>query len=126
MRVTPLHPSFGAHVEDVNLAEPLDEGTFRRISEAFQEYSVLVFHAQRLTDAQQMAFSVRFGPLEKTLKSIGQETRLHENLVDLSNVDPNDEGRLMGWANRRMVYQSGNQLWHTDSSFKPEIGRAHV
>ena len=25
----------------------------------------------------------------------------------------------MGWNDRRMLYQSGNQLWHTDSSFKP-------
>jgi len=39
--------------------------------------------------------------------------------VDLSNVDPNTENRLMGWSDRRMLYQSGNQLWHTDSSFKP-------
>src|SRR5438445_9207764 len=40
-------------------------------------------------------------------------------MVDLSNVDPNTENRLMGWDDRRMLYQSGNQLWHTDSSFKP-------
>jgi len=119
MIITPLHPCFGARVEDVNLAEPLDEATFRQIFEAFQEYSVLAFREQRLTDEQQMAFSLRFGPLEKTIKSIGQETRLHENLVDLSNVDPQNQGRLMGWADRRMLYQSGNQLWHTDSSFKP-------
>jgi alpha-ketoglutarate-dependent 2,4-dichlorophenoxyacetate dioxygenase len=25
----------------------------------------------------------------------------------------------MDWSDRRMIYQSGNQLWHTDSSFKP-------
>jgi alpha-ketoglutarate-dependent 2,4-dichlorophenoxyacetate dioxygenase len=25
----------------------------------------------------------------------------------------------MGWEDRRMLYQSGNQLWHSDSSFKP-------
>ena len=25
----------------------------------------------------------------------------------------------MGWDDRRMLYQSGNQLWHSDSSFKP-------
>ena len=25
----------------------------------------------------------------------------------------------MDWTDRRMLYQSGNQLWHTDSSFKP-------
>jgi alpha-ketoglutarate-dependent 2,4-dichlorophenoxyacetate dioxygenase len=72
-----------------------------------------------LTDDEQMAFSQRFGPLEATIVSIGQERRLHENLVDLSNVDPDHDARLMGWNDRRMVYQSGNQLWHTDSSFKP-------
>ena len=119
MRVSPLHPYVGARVEDVNLAEHLDAVTFRRIFDAFQEYSVLVFGDQRLTDAQQMAFTLRFGPLETTLKSIGQEKRLHDNMVDLSNVDPAHEGRLMDWSDRRMVYQSGNQLWHTDSSFKP-------
>ncbi|MGH7353444.1 MAG: TauD/TfdA dioxygenase family protein [Candidatus Rokuibacteriota bacterium] len=119
MEITPAHSCLGARVEGVNLAEPLDGVTFQRIFDAFQEYSVLVFVDQRLTDEQQMAFTLRFGPLEKTINSIGQETRLHENLVDLSNVDPQNQARLMDWNDRRMVYQSGNQLWHTDSSFKP-------
>jgi alpha-ketoglutarate-dependent 2,4-dichlorophenoxyacetate dioxygenase len=66
-----------------------------------------------------MAFSRRFGPLEITIRAIGKEDRLHPNLVDLSNLDPEQNGRLMDWNNRRMLYQSGNQLWHTDSSFKP-------
>ena len=117
--IVPVHSCFGARVEGVDLARPLDEASFWRIFEAFQEYSVLVFPDQRLTDEQQMAFSRRFGPLEATIKSIGQERRLHENLVDLSNLDPQDDGKLMGWTDRRMRYQSGNQLWHTDSSFKP-------
>jgi alpha-ketoglutarate-dependent 2,4-dichlorophenoxyacetate dioxygenase len=117
--VTPIHPCVGARVEGVDLASPLDQATFQRIFDAFQEYSVLVFHDTRLTDEQQMAFSRRFGPLETTINSIGQERRLHPNLVDLSNVDPRGEDRLMGWNDRRMLYQSGNQLWHTDSSFKP-------
>jgi alpha-ketoglutarate-dependent 2,4-dichlorophenoxyacetate dioxygenase len=80
---------------------------------------VLVFPDQRLTDEQQMAFSRRFGPLETTIRAAGRENRLHPNLVDLSNLDPENERRLMGWSDRRMVYQSGNQLWHSDSSFKP-------
>ena len=66
-----------------------------------------------------MAFSERFGPLEETIKSAGKQNRLHPNLVDLSNIDPDHDDRLMGWNDRRMLYQSGNQLWHTDSSFKP-------
>ena len=117
--ITPLLPRFGAHVQGVNLAEPMDDATFGRIFDAFQERSVLIFNDQRLTDEQQMRFSERFGPLETTLSSIGQERRLHPNLVDLSNVDPDHDEKLMDWSDRRMVYQSGNQLWHTDSSFKP-------
>ena len=119
LTITPLHPALAARVDGVDLARPVDDATFRRIFDAFQDYSVLAFSGQRLTDEEQMAFSTRFGPLEVTISSIGQERRLHENLVDLSNVDPDHDERLMGWSDRRMVYQSGNQLWHTDSSFKP-------
>jgi len=119
LQITPVHPVLGARVEGVDLTAAVDDATFRKIHDAFQEYSVLIFPGQRLTDAQQMAFTTRFGPLETTIKSIGQERRLHENMVDLSNVDPKAEERLMGWNDRRMLYQSGNQLWHTDSSFKP-------
>ena len=119
MKITPVHSCLGAEVEGVDLARPLDAAVFRQVFDAFQEYSVLVFHDQRLTDAQQMAFTERFGPLEETLKAVGKENRLHPNLVDLSNIDPDHDDRLMGWNDRRMLYQSGNQLWHTDSSFKP-------
>ena len=119
MKITPVHSFFGARVEGVDLAQPLAAAAFQQIFDAFQEYSVLVFHDQRLTDEAQMAFSERFGPLETTLKAIGKEDRLHPQLVDLSNLDPDHDERLMGWDDRRMLYQSGNQLWHTDSSFKP-------
>lgn len=119
MNITPVHPCLGARVEGVDLASPLDAPTFRAIFDAFQEHSVLVFHDQHLTDEQQMAFSRRFGPLETTINATGREDRLHPNMVDLSNVDPDHDDRLMDWTNRKMTYQSGNQLWHTDSSFKP-------
>ena len=116
--ITPLHPCLAARVEGVDLSRPLHAETFRRIAAAFDEYSVLIFHDQRLTDTQQKDFSENWGPLETTLVSPGKEGRLDPKLVDLSNTDP-DHGGLMDWSDRRMVYQSGNQLWHTDSSFKP-------
>ena len=119
LAITPLHPWLGARVEGVDLSGPVDDATFRRIFDAFQEHSVLAFSDQHLTDEQQMAFSERFGPLETTLRAIGKEDRVHPKLVDLSNVDPTEPGALLGWNDRRMMYQSGNQLWHTDSSFKP-------
>jgi alpha-ketoglutarate-dependent 2,4-dichlorophenoxyacetate dioxygenase len=117
--ITPLHPCLGARVEGVDLTRPMDPATFQAIADAFQEYSVLVFGGQRFDDETQPAFSRRFGPLETTIRAIGREDRLSDHLVDLSNVDPDHDDRLIGWDDRRMVYQSGNQLWHTDSSFKP-------
>jgi alpha-ketoglutarate-dependent 2,4-dichlorophenoxyacetate dioxygenase len=117
LTVTPVHPHVGAEVGGVDLTRPLDDATFARIAEAFDEHSVLVFHDQPLSDEQQAAFSQRFGPLETTVRTLGNEDRLGAYIVDLSNMD--EKGRPMAWSDRRMVYQSGNQLWHSDSSFKP-------
>src|SRR5215207_8760159 len=58
--VTPAHPLFAAEVSGVDLTRRLADAPFERIAQAFDEYSVLVFHGQALTDEQQMAFSERF------------------------------------------------------------------
>jgi alpha-ketoglutarate-dependent 2,4-dichlorophenoxyacetate dioxygenase len=126
MRITPLQPHLAARVDDVDLTAPLDETAFRQILDAFEQHSVLVFQDQPLTDEQQMAFTRRFGPLETTIKSAGKENRYNEHLVDLSNLDPDAGNRLMDWSDRRMLYQSGNQLWHSDSSFKPVPAHASL
>jgi alpha-ketoglutarate-dependent 2,4-dichlorophenoxyacetate dioxygenase len=115
--ITSVHPAFAAEVSGVDLTRRLDDATFERIAVAFDDYSVLVFRGQALSDEQQMAFSERWGPLETTVRTLGGEDRLGAHIVDLSNTDP--DGKLMGWDDRRMLYQSGNQLWHSDSSFKP-------
>ena len=115
--ISPAHPAFAAEVSGVDLTRRLDDATFERIAVAFDDYSVLVFRGQALSDEQQMAFSERWGPLETTVRTLGGEDRLGAHIVDLSNTDP--DGKLMGWDDRRMLYQSGNQLWHSDSSFKP-------
>ena len=117
LTITPIHPWLGAEVGGVDLTRPLADARFARVAAAFDEHSVLVFHDQPLTDEQQMAFSARFGPLESTVRTLGKEDRLGQYMVDLSNTD--EEGKLMPWSDRRMLYQSGNQLWHSDSSFKP-------
>ena len=124
LRMRRLHPSFGVELLGVDLRQPLDDGTWAHIWEAFNEHSLLVFHGQPLTDPEQMRFSLRFGPLETTVKTLGKEDRLHPNLVELANVD--EDGKLMDWADRRMVYQSGNQMWHTDSSFKQVPAQASL
>jgi alpha-ketoglutarate-dependent 2,4-dichlorophenoxyacetate dioxygenase len=116
MTVKRLHPLFVAELGGLDLTRPLDEATFAEIVAAFNEHSVLVFPGQPLTDEQQIAFSRRFGPLEATTRSIAHNERVAREIADLSNTDP--EGRLIPPEDRRMLYHSGNQLWHSDSSFK--------
>jgi alpha-ketoglutarate-dependent 2,4-dichlorophenoxyacetate dioxygenase len=111
-----VHPKFGARVTGVDLARPLDDGTFKRIFEAFNDYSVLVFPKQALGDEEQIAFSRRFGALEETIKSIANKPNVARQIADLSNVDA--EGNLIDPDDKRMIYHSANQMWHTDSSFK--------
>ncbi|HEX9820710.1 MAG TPA: TauD/TfdA family dioxygenase [Methylomirabilota bacterium] len=111
-----LHARFVAEVSGVELRARLDDATFAAIRDAFEEHSVLVFHDQRWSDEEQIAFTRRFGPLEETTTSIARNTQVAPQIADLSNVDP--EGRMMSAEDRRMLYHKGNQLWHSDSSFK--------
>jgi alpha-ketoglutarate-dependent 2,4-dichlorophenoxyacetate dioxygenase len=111
----PVHPHFGARVTGVDLRH-LDDRTFGAIRAAFEECSLLVFPDQPLADDEQIAFSRRFGPLEETIRSVASNPNVARQIADLSNVDP--DGNVIDPTDSRMIYHSGNQLWHTDSSFK--------
>ena len=114
--IDPLHPKLGARIAGVDLARPLDDATFTSIFEAFNEYSVLVFPKQALSDDEQIAFSRRFGALEQTISSIANKPNVARQIADLSNVDA--DGNMIDPDDKRMIYHSANQMWHTDSSFK--------
>ena len=113
--VTPLTPCFAARVDGADITRPLDEGTWGEIRAAFEEHSVLVFRGQPLDDERQVAFSLRFGPLEVTRSmnpAAGTPFARQSNLdITTGEVIPPDD--------RRMIYQLANMLWHSDSSFKP-------
>jgi alpha-ketoglutarate-dependent 2,4-dichlorophenoxyacetate dioxygenase len=117
IRVTPLHPHIGAELSGVDLREPLSPETFAEIETALNRHAVLVFPDQKLSDEQQIAFSLLFGPLEVNPNYAGEKQRLADRqIADISNV--NAEGRIQSPDDRRRMFNLGNQLWHTDSSFK--------
>jgi len=111
----PLHPLFGAEILGVDVKR-VDDTTFDEIVAAFNEYSVLLFRGQSLTDGQQIAFSERFGPLEVTIRSINTQARTLPEIANLANVDAEDQ--IIPRGDRRNLFNAGNQMWHTDSSFK--------
>jgi alpha-ketoglutarate-dependent 2,4-dichlorophenoxyacetate dioxygenase len=124
--VSPLTPNFGAEIAGIDLRRPLDEGHFEIIEDAFNRFSVLVFVEQELSDQQQIDFSKLFGPLETSVTAIRRDTRsrLRPDLAEVSNLDENNE--ILGADDRRRMYNLGNQLWHTDSSFKRVPARASL
>jgi len=115
LTITKLHPLFGAEIAGVDTGQPMDDATFGAIRAALDEHSLLVFHDQTLDDARQVAFSERFGPLEKTISA---NAAGGTHFARQSNIDI-DTGAVIPAEDRRMIYQKGNMLWHTDSSFKP-------
>jgi alpha-ketoglutarate-dependent 2,4-dichlorophenoxyacetate dioxygenase len=111
-------PSFAAEVGDVDLSKPLKPEDLAAIRAAFTKYGVLIFPDQHFDDESHLDFARNFGPLETTVFKARQDhkLRLQENLADVGNLDA--DNKILGTNDRTRLYQLGNRLWHTDSSFK--------
>jgi alpha-ketoglutarate-dependent 2,4-dichlorophenoxyacetate dioxygenase len=114
--VTPVQGDFVARVTGLDLSDQLDEGDFGQVRDAFHRYAVVVFPEQALTDDEQIAFSERFGSLEVSLRKDRQRRIDNPRISDISNVDEKD--RVFDPDDERAIYNAGNRLWHSDSSFK--------
>lgn len=116
--VQPITPSFAAEVGDIDLGRPIPAGDLAAIKSAFTQYAVLVFPDQTFGDESHLDFARHFGPLETSVLKLRSDhkLRLHENLADVGNLDAED--RILKTDDRVRLYQLGNRLWHTDSSFK--------
>jgi alpha-ketoglutarate-dependent 2,4-dichlorophenoxyacetate dioxygenase len=118
LRFTPLHPLFAAEVEGVDLRRPLPPETAAELERAMDRYAVLVFRGQEIDDDQHVAFGRAFGPLEPMRYTVDADKhRLkHAEMNDISNLD--EHGRVLAADDRRRMFNLGNRLWHSDSSFK--------
>jgi len=120
----PLQERFAAEVTGVDLRTLHDPSELEAVREAMDRFAVLVFRAQQLSDAEQLAFAERFdGKLHTKTGSavLGRNRFGNEALTDISNVDEN--GEVMPAGDRRRMYGLGNRLWHTDASFEDPPGR---
>lgn len=116
--VCPITPGFAAEIGDVDLSNPLDGATLDAVRQAFWTYAVLVFPDQRLSAEQHLAFARHFGPHETSIGVYRSDTamRTRPEIADVSNLNASDE--IWGRDSRLRMFQLGNRLWHTDSSFK--------
>ncbi len=114
--VEKLHAKFAAKIQGVDLARPLPDNVRSTIQMALDRYAVLVFPGVPLTEDQQADFAENFGQLERSNIIMKVKARIGGRLADISNIDEND--RVLDKDDRRRMFSLGNQLWHTDSSFK--------
>ncbi len=119
LRLTPLHPLFAARAEGLDLRHPLDAAEVAAITAAMDRYAVLVFPGQHFEGDQQLAFGRHFGEVEDVPTLVDQgRRRLADNRVnDISNLGV--DGNILPADDRRRMFNLGNLLWHSDSSFKP-------
>ena len=109
---------FAGVVSGIDLTKPLSDGDVAAIHAGMDRFGVLVFHDQKLDDESQLSFSRQLGPLEQATGDIAapQDRRVSMDLNDISNLDKH--GEVLPRDDRRRLFGLGNQLWHSDSSFK--------
>jgi alpha-ketoglutarate-dependent 2,4-dichlorophenoxyacetate dioxygenase len=119
IRIRQVHPLFVGEVEGVDISKALTPDEVVAIDAGMDRYAVLVFHDQKLTDEQQVAFSRNFGRIEKAIGgniTKPGERRLSDYLADVSNLDR--DHRILARDSRQRMFNLGNRLWHSDSSYR--------
>jgi alpha-ketoglutarate-dependent 2,4-dichlorophenoxyacetate dioxygenase len=120
LQTKPLHPVFAAELGGIDLRRPVSDAQVAGFRAAMDQYAVgVIRHDSPFTDAQQVEFTRRIGPLQrmKMLTMVGnsQSRFSHPELIDVGNIDA--DGGLLPDDDRRRAYARGNLLWHTDVSF---------
>lgn len=112
--IRPFDAALGAEVVGLDLNQPLSSAEFQRIHRAHLDHHVVVFRDQRITPAQQVAFSRRFGPLQIHVLHQFQLAN-HPEILIVSNVVENGKPIGLGDA---------GHFWHSDLSYKekPSLG----
>ncbi len=120
LSIRPLTPAIGGEVTGIDITKPLKPEEVAAIEAGMDKYAVLVFPGQNLTDEQQMAFTVNFGPIEDARGgnvTKPQDKRLVTGMNDVSNLGK--DGKPLARDSRQRLFNIGNMLWHSDSSFRP-------
>jgi len=124
--VQPTGGALAADVHGVDLSRPLSDAVFRGIADAWAAHLVLRFSGQRLDDPALMAFSQRFGELDRVPIASGSYDRADSDvpkeaaewLAVIANVKKNGKP-VGGLASYELV-------WHTDMSYNELPPRASL
>jgi alpha-ketoglutarate-dependent 2,4-dichlorophenoxyacetate dioxygenase len=119
IEIRPLTPNLAGVVSGADLTWPLSAADVATLEAGMDRFAVLVYHDQAVTDEQQKQFSLNFGALEQIEGgnvTASKDQRLGAFMADVSNLDANHQP--LARDDRRRMFNLGNRLWHSDSSFR--------
>ena len=111
----PLHSDFGARVTGLDLGDGLSASAVSEIERAIDDFSFLWFPEQSVSDDMQLAFTKLLGEPEPSHVKLGQEGVI-EYFITIGNVQ--DDGSVFGNDHPKTRFSTGNNMWHSDSSFR--------
>ena len=116
--ITPIGENFAAEITDLDIGVPFDNPTRDAVISALDIYATVVIRGNPVSQKKQIEFALRFGSLDEVngVLTTDIKRRVRPELTDVSNIDA--EKKLFGREDRRRLFNLGNRLWHTDSSFK--------
>jgi taurine dioxygenase len=118
MTVIPSGDALGAEVRGLDVAAGLDEATIIKLRDAVLRHSLVVLRGQRLSPAQQLAFTNRIETVKPAPRpAAGSHAPVvpdFPELVVVSNIV--EDGRKIGISDAGL-------LWHSDTCFQshPEL-----
>ena len=99
--VSEMAPACGAIIDGIDLSGELTNQQFDEIHTALLDRTVIVFRGQDITEAQQIAFTRRFGDLQSSAVSGFEKNAAHAE-IDVLEYDADNPPHVTA------------ELWHTD------------
>ena len=110
--IEPLHQEFGARITGVDMSAPMDNELLADLRDAIDRHSFLFFPDQSFDDEKQLALTRQIGEPEPSHTAVDRI----EYFGTIGNVQA--DGTAIGNEHKKTVFLTGNNMWHSDASFK--------
>lgn len=128
LEIRQVAATFGAEIRGLDASRPLAPPELKALVDALDRYGVVILPDQHLTPEQQIVISEQLGPLENSDEGSPSFRKLRENMrftdsrvSEISNFSQGDT--LLEEDDIRRLFTFANQLWHSDSTFRPVRAR---
>jgi taurine dioxygenase len=116
LRTKPLSLALGAEIIGVDLSQPTSDELFEKILQCWHDNVVVLFRDQHLSEADQVRFAERFGPL--ALSHTRRYTTANPAVMLISNIREN--GKQIG------ALPDGEMQFHSDQCYQEKPAMASM